>query len=149
MKKFMFGSRRAIENLADKLKGVPHAFISIKTPKDGDAMIPVTEDTAGILRLAFDDIDPKQHYPDGFKFRLGDTPFDDAMASEVWKFIDDLPEECSVFIHCDAGLSRSPGLAAGLSKVLNDDDAGYFENAYPNMLVYNTIITNRKNVTAE
>ena len=141
----MFCSRRVIESLGNSLKGIPHAFISIKTPSDDtNPMIPICPgSTLDILRLAFDDVDPKQ-YPEGFQFRSGVTPFNDTMASEVWDFIDNLPDDCTVYVHCDAGLSRSPGLAAGLSKILNNDDAGYFENAYPNMLVYRTIINHRQ-----
>lgn len=138
----MVGSRRAIENM--HAPNTPHAFISIKTPRDVDALLPVNGSTVDILRLAFDDIDPKKQYPDGFQFRPGDVPFDVDMASQVWDFVNKLPDECIIIVHCDAGLSRSPGLAAGLSKILNDDDAEFFNNHYPNMLVYRTIVASHK-----
>lgn len=143
MKNFVYGSRTAVESGNAQNDDEKHALISIKTPGDIDAMIKVNENTVGILRLAFHDVDPSE-YAEGFQFRKGIVPFSPELAAEVWDFIDALPETCKVIIHCDAGLSRSPGLAAGLSRVLNEDDVAYFENAYPNMLVYRTIIKHRQ-----
>jgi len=45
-------------------------------------------------------------------------------------------------VHCNAGISRSSGIAAALSKIYNGDDSWVFNNYryVPNMLVYRTII---------
>ena len=45
-----------------------------------------------------------------------------------------------VVLHCDAGMSRSPGLAAALSKVLVGDDTEFFKRYRPNMRVYRTLL---------
>lgn len=43
-------------------------------------------------------------------------------------------------LHCDAGMSRSPGVAAALSKVLVGDDSQFFKRYRPNMRVYRTLL---------
>ena len=44
-------------------------------------------------------------------------------------------------VHCDAGKSRSPGVAAALARVLDGDDASYFGGRYtPNARVYRTLL---------
>lgn len=49
----------------------------------------------------------------------------------------------NIVVHCDAGISRSAGVAAALSKIFNNDDMEYFdpESIYsPNMCCYNEIL---------
>lgn len=41
-----------------------------------------------------------------------------------------------VLIHCDAGISRSAGMAAALAKFYTGDDFWFFKHKRPNMLVY-------------
>jgi predicted protein tyrosine phosphatase len=53
----------------------------------------------------------------------------------LWKNKVDL-----ICINCCAGISRSAGVAAALSKILNNDDSYYFKHYLPNMLVYRTIL---------
>ena len=44
-------------------------------------------------------------------------------------------------MHCDAGKSRSPAVAAALARVLDGDDAHFFGGRYtPNMRVYRTLL---------
>lgn len=45
-----------------------------------------------------------------------------------------------IILHCDAGVSRSPGVAAALSKSLLGDDAEFFRRYRPNMRVYRTLL---------
>ena len=61
---------------------------------------------------------------------------DDAkrIASTVKKYQDKVKQ---IFVHCDAGISRSAGVAAAISKYLNNDDFKWFSPPYdPNMTCY-------------
>jgi predicted protein tyrosine phosphatase len=62
----------------------------------------------GLLRLVFDDI------------TQADTPqsFTPALAAEILDFVASLWDQAEAFlIHCDVGLSRSPAVAAALSRI--------------------------------
>lgn len=47
-----------------------------------------------------------------------------------------------IIVHCDAGVSRSAGIAAALMKHYNGDDSEIFDNPryVPNMLCYRTML---------
>lgn len=47
-----------------------------------------------------------------------------------------------IIVHCDAGVSRSAGIAAALLKHYNGDDSEIFDNPryVPNMLCYRTML---------
>lgn len=46
-----------------------------------------------------------------------------------------------IIVHCDAGYSRSPAVAAALTKALGEDDSSYFGHGYcPNMHVYRLVL---------
>lgn len=45
-----------------------------------------------------------------------------------------------IIVHCDAGISRSAGVAAALNKYFNGRDQFYFDNYCPNMHVYRTLL---------
>ena len=50
-------------------------------------------------------------------------------------------DEAEVFlIHCEVGLSRSPGIAAALSRIYFGDDGPWAEHDFPNPLVYRLLI---------
>ncbi len=46
----------------------------------------------------------------------------------------------SFLIHCDVGLSRSPAVAAALSRIYYGDDGQWFELDFPNRLVYDVLV---------
>ena len=62
---------------------------------------------AAVLRLAFDDLERPS-------FR-DDVPFARPHAAMVRAFIRTHPGAAHVIVHCNAGASRSPGLALGIS----------------------------------
>jgi len=85
----------------------------------------------GLLRLVFDDI------------TLPDTPqsFTPALAAEILDFAANVWDKVEVLlIHCDVGLSRSPAVAAALSRIYYGDDAPWFELDFPNRLVYDVLV---------
>ena len=48
-------------------------------------------------------------------------------------------------MHCEAGISRSAGAVAALSKVINGDDSYFFKMFLPNRLVYRLILQEANN----
>ena len=110
------------------------AIISIIDPgtEINDFHNNVPEDS--ILRLHFWDRDSAT---DGSKlFTIED-------AKQILEFTEKYIDSVDFFIvHCGAGISRSSGCAAALSKIYNQTDEDIFTNPeyIPNMLVYRTIL---------
>lgn len=120
--------------------------ISITDPKSEPANLSLLD--VDVLRLSFHDLD--QTYPiSGPAIVL----FNQVMAQQIKDFItmkiwmhmgrhlDD--SELVVVINCEAGISRSAGVAAALSKHYTGDDSRFFSNAgkyLPNRLVYRTLL---------
>ena len=46
----------------------------------------------------------------------------------------------AIVVHCEGGLSRSPGVAAALQKIMEGDDTEWFKSKTPNSLVYSLIL---------
>lgn len=107
----------------------PWAAISISTR--GDFPVLSEDNRRGLLQLVFaDTAEPDR--PDSF------TP---SLATEVLDFAEQMWDVTDVFlIHCEAGLSRSPAVAAALSRIYYDDDGPWFEFDFPNHLVYQLLI---------
>ncbi len=86
----------------------------------------------GLLRLVFDDI-TQPGTPQSF------TP---ALAAEILDFVASEWDQAEAFlIHCDVGLSRSPAVAAALSRIYYGDDGPWFELDFSNRLVYDVLVT--------
>ena len=45
-----------------------------------------------------------------------------------------------IVINCEAGMSRSAGVGAALSKILNGNDTDFFRYFHPNMYIYSKLI---------
>ena len=86
----------------------------------------------GLLRLVFDDI-TQPGTPQSF------TP---ALAAEILNFVASVWDKAEMLlIHCDVGLSRSPAVAAALSRIYYGDDGQWFELDFPNRLVDDVLVT--------
>jgi predicted protein tyrosine phosphatase len=107
----------------------PWAAISITT--EGDFPVLSEDNRQGLLQLAFADTADSDR-PDAFTTDLATELLD--FVSAVW----DRGEV--LLIHCEAGLSRSPGVAAALSRIYYDDDGPWFEYDFPNTLVYQLLV---------
>lgn len=130
---FVIHGRKAMESAA--LPDVPHVVVSITTSPFDEARIPPSRHCLGILRLAFFDSDlpAEEEGPDGL--------FSHEDARQIWCFVLPLREKLRcIVLHCNAGVSRSPGVAAALSKVLCGDDHAFFESYRPNQRVYRLLL---------
>lgn len=130
---FIIHSRKAIE--ATSPPAVPHVVISITTSPTDEARIPPSPQCLGILRLAFFDSDlpPDEEGPDGL--------FSQSDARRIWDFVFAHHGQLRcIVLHCNAGLSRSPGVATALAKVLRGDDQEFFLRFRPNRRVYLTLL---------
>jgi predicted protein tyrosine phosphatase len=118
---------------------VPHVIISITSSPDDVARLRLNKKCRGVLRLSFPDAEaPSALYAEAILFSR-------EHAMNVWTFVQQhLPETQRIIVHCDAGVSRSPAVAAALARVLNDDDSEFFGGRYrPNMRVYRTLLESR------
>ncbi len=107
----------------------PWAAIQISARDDFPVLD--AENRVGLLRLVFEDIEDP------------DTPtsFTTALAAEILAFVEQMWNQVDVFlVHCEAGLSRSPAVAAALSRIYYDHDGGWFESIFPNRLVYRLLV---------
>lgn len=83
----------------------------------------------GVLRLEFDDE------------VQGENIITDAQAAQVVEFINNRTCD-NLIVHCFAGISRSAGMAAAISKAIDGDDMWVFKNGcyVPNMCVYRKVL---------
>lgn len=109
--------------------------ISISDPDASPAR--VSSRFAAVLRLNFNDVT-----------ELGepsDILFAEDHAREIRKFLDAWPKAERVMVHCNAGVSRSPGVALGLCDIRGWATAA-LERSYPgwNRLVRSVIAAEGK-----
>jgi predicted protein tyrosine phosphatase len=117
-------------NASNFLYGEPWACISIGA-ESGDWPKINKVQQIDILQLAFYDTESKTE----------SNCFKEKHAEQILDFIDKVWDEAQlVMIHCLAGISRSPGVAASIAKIKYKNDDFYFNNYIPNTLVYKTIL---------
>jgi len=126
-------SRRALE--AVQPHEVPHVIISITSGPEDVARLRRNDQCQGVLRLWFPDADTaSEEFPEAILFSPDH-------AREIWDFVLRHREVDRIVVHCDAGVSRSPAVAAALARILKDDDAEYFAGRYrPNTRVYRMLL---------
>ncbi len=125
-----FLSRTAGESF---LSSQPYIVLSLTDPKTEPAALRESPLCKGICRLVFHDLDqvPQELITD---YAL--VLFTPAMADTAVAFVMAHPEARVIMVHCEAGISRSAGMAAAIAKVLNGSDAFYFKYGVPNRRVY-------------
>ena len=113
-----------------------HIIISIKSPESRGVKIPSNDKRLGTLYLEFHDFDDVSlNYPSRIKLISKED------AKEILVFVAYCPVKPEIVIcQCEAGISRSAGIAGALSKIINGDDKAIFRHYLPNMLVYRTIM---------
>jgi len=118
-----------------------HAWISITTPGDEVSCITLRKPyDIGIKRVQFHDVDNEAWGSDYI------VP-DNQHAREIYSFMrwNYMAIE-ELYVHCDAGISRSAGVAAALSKIFLGSDEEFFKAPYqPNRLIYKLILQIHEN----
>ena len=116
----------------------PWAAISITT--EGDFPTLSEDNREGLLQLVFaDTADPGR--PNSF------TAF---QAAELLDFVEQVWDQIEVLlIDCEAGMSRSPGVAAALSRIYYGDDGPWGEYDFPNSLVYGRLVDGHQQRSAK
>jgi len=131
MKIFVMNRKEAIEFCKH-----PHlaqfAMISIGTPHEDykeEPFCSITNNVVGICCVQFFDLD--NTYP----IKEGLMKYKDA--KKIAEFVSQNKDKI-IIVHCDAGQSRSAGIAAAISRYYNNYDFEYFDNPRytPNMLCY-------------
>lgn len=136
---FIVYNRTTIENIVPH--DVPHVIVSIRSPKDPkEARLPIGKHTLGVCRLTFHDMDDMHMAYPHIKEQYEHQCFNRSHAREIVKLIRSNPTAQRLLVHCDAGFSRSPAVAAALSKALTGDDKTFFKRYSPNMRVYRTLL---------
>ena len=115
------------------IRGKKWAVISITEPNEDWPVITQTESCKGVLKLAFHDIDkPEEPY----------VIFNENHAKQILDFAKEMAE-CNIdllIVHCHAGWSRSPAVAAALAKIYHQNDELYFKHCRPNTHVYRLLL---------
>lgn len=86
----------------------------------------------GVLQLYFED-----------RTTPGDKSMTQEHADQILEFIRGVWEKIGVLmVHCDAGLSRSPAVAAAIARIFmgEGEDAVYFQRFWPNYHVYKMLL---------
>jgi predicted protein tyrosine phosphatase len=111
----------------------PHIIISIATTVEDFADIKQTFECKGILRQTFPDVEKSSIcHP---------KPFTEDQARDMWNFVEQhLNDVTTIVVQCAAGYSRSPAVAAAISKILNGQDNEFFINYRPNTHIYKTML---------
>lgn len=99
---------------------VPYIVISITSNDKEFAVLPECTQRLDCLQLKFDDV----------SYKVIDDPNDDIhpitpdQAAKILDFVYQYKDKIKdIVLHCDAGMSRSPGVALALNKVLNGTTA--------------------------
>lgn len=136
------------ETIQEFVTDRPHIVISIREPNspgyiNNPVEIPNSPNCMGRLNLDFCDMDaerfPKvKDLPDKYKL------FSDDDAKSIIKFVDLTYKYINLIaVNCCAGISRSSGVAAAISKILGQSDERFFNprGPYrPNMFIYRKIL---------
>jgi len=108
----------------------PYFVISIVSKGFNDAILAKSPHRKRVLRLQFDD-------------RVnGKNIITDKQADQVVNFVNENLNDGirSCIIHCTAGISRSAGVGAAISKVINGFDELFFKYYIPNSVCYNKVL---------
>ena len=120
-------SRREAEDAFCRPKE-PYAIISIGDPEQADAALGSDPHCRGVLRLRFHDIsDPQLARHHGLEIMHGKAARD-----AVAFALEHGPHVRTLLIHCEAGISRSAGIAAALGLWFHQTDQEFYERYIPN-----------------
>jgi predicted protein tyrosine phosphatase len=126
-------TRQGIEKKADWPS--PYIVISIHDSGTAPANVKIISGLRAVLPLAFDDCDPT-----GPVKLTTSIPFAHEQAEHIWRFVGEHKDHIeAIVVHCEAGHSRSPAIAAAICKALGGNGLQFFRGKEPNMYVYRTM----------
>jgi predicted protein tyrosine phosphatase len=118
--------------------GVPFALISITDHGAPPARLPPDPLRRGVLRLGFDDARPEDQPLDGWERPRLMTAAD---ARAVWRFfLSHQHDVGTLVVHCEAGWSRSPAVAAAILHAIGEDATPLFRAYHPNVFVFRRML---------
>jgi predicted protein tyrosine phosphatase len=113
----------------------PYIVVSVTNPKLPDAELAPSPLRRDVLRLQFHDMgDYGQPLRDNVLMTERDA---EAILAFVAWHMDDVS---MIVCQCEAGMSRSVGIAAALSQILQGEDRFFFANFAPNRWIYRMLI---------
>lgn len=128
-------NRSSAENCLNSIR-VKHAVISITDPESSDPNLRLNDYCVGILRLKFHDTE-ESTVRDGKLL----VPMSKEQAQSIVEFVvKNAKSVDSIVVHCEAGLSRSAGVAAALSLILRGTDKEFFLTYIPSMHCYRMVL---------
>lgn len=108
------------------------SWIAISVVSEGEHPKLSDKNRVGLLQFSFWDVD---------KVIKGRPRMMESDALRILEFVDEYWDKVeTVLVHCEAGLSRYPAIAAAISKIRTGNDGGYFKTHSPNKWVYSTIL---------
>jgi predicted protein tyrosine phosphatase len=123
-----------------------YAAISITDVGSKEANLKNDPHRAGLIRLQFSDIDADRHpvipkFANDPYYKDWIVLFSPEMAEKIFTFYKEFKDEVDYFLlHCEAGISRSPAVAAVLCFYETGNDEYFFAKFLPNRYVYRTFI---------
>lgn len=135
MFRFKIMSKKIAETYTSPFK---YILISITEPGEDVPFFVHDPNRKGVLSVKIHDVDDvKLANEYGYKI------LDSNQAENIIKFVEEYKDKIEqIAVHCHAGVSRSAGCAAALSKIYNGTDEDIFNSEFhiPNMHVYKTIL---------
>ncbi len=130
--------------IADLAPEVPYLVISVTDPDRPDASLQATSLLRAVLRLRFHDNAPTVDIPGLEGFPIGaeaEARMTREDAQATLAFVREHLDTVELIVcQCEAAVSRSAGIAAALSRILQGDDGFFFANYWPNKWVYRAIL---------
>jgi len=116
----------------DSIK-VPHVIISIVSPEFEEFTIPYNSTCKDTLQLRFHDVDSEGNVIGAFNKVGTIKPISNLDIKSIHDFVEKNKDMGEWIIHCEAGISRSAGVAVALSKILNgvDEPERFIQSKYP------------------
>ena len=132
------------EEIRDFSFDKPYLVISVTDPEKLEADIFQSDDLIDIVRLKFDDIGK----PNKFQFEdSSDILMSSEQATQILEFVKKYSDEVDLIVcQCEQGVSRSAGIAAAISKILQNEDEYFLKNYWANRWVYELLIGTEKNL---
>ena len=110
--------------------------ISITDPGVPRTKIKKASGLKDVLYLSFNDSEPV----DGLKLPKEIRLMTEDHARAIWKFVNQHRQVGAIVVHCHQGMSRSPAIAAAISRYLGLDEAKFHRNYQPNQFIYDLMI---------